>query len=100
MMYVYMLRCKDGSLYTGITPDVRRRYAEHCAGKGAKYTKSHPPVSLEAVWQVADKSDALRLEYRIKALTKEQKERLLTDEPGKSVLDIPCQRMDQPFDKE
>ena len=91
-MYVYILRCKDGSLYTGITPDVQRRYAEHCAGKGAKYTKSHPPVSMEAVWQVADKSDALRLEYRIKSLSKEQKERLLTDEPDETVLGIPAER--------
>ena len=65
--YVYMLRCRGGSLYTGITTDPARRYAQHCAGRGAKYTRAHPPESLAALWCCPDKSTALRLEYAIKA---------------------------------
>ena len=41
--WVYMLRCRDGSLYTGVTTDVERRFAQHRAGTGAKYTRTHPP---------------------------------------------------------
>ena len=78
-MYVYMLRCNDGSLYTGYTPNVERRYEAHCKGKGAKYTKSHPPIEIAAVWQTKSKHDALKLEYRIKHLTKPEKEALIAD---------------------
>jgi len=77
MYYVYMLRCKGGSLYTGYTDDLERRYALHAAGKGAKYTKSRPPLCIAAAWETAQKSDAMRLEYRIKRLTKAKKELLL-----------------------
>lgn len=76
-VYVYMLRCRDGSLYTGYTTNLAERFAKHCAGAGAKYTKSHPPVSIAAAWQVASKSDALRLECRIKSLGKRKKEALI-----------------------
>ena len=44
--WVYMLRCRDGSLYTGVTTDVERRFAQHRAGTGAKYTRSHPPEAI------------------------------------------------------
>ena len=44
--YVYMLRCEDGSLYTGIASDVEKRFAMHKSGHGAKYTRSHPPVAV------------------------------------------------------
>ena len=76
--YVYMLRCTDGSLYTGITTDVKRRFAEHLAGgvKGAKYTKNHLPQKIAAVWQVENRSVASKSEWRIKHLTKQQKEAL------------------------
>lgn len=76
--YVYMLRCTDDSLYTGITTDVERRFAEHASGekKGAKYTKNHPPKEIAAVWQAENRSEASRLEWRIKHLTKAQKETL------------------------
>ncbi len=76
MYYVYMLRCIDGSLYTGSTDDLDRRYAMHTAGKGAKYTKRRPPVALAAAWKTETKSEALKLEYRIKQLKKEEKERI------------------------
>lgn len=76
--YVYMLRCTDGSLYAGITTDVKRRFAEHLAGgtKGAKYTKNHTPKEIAAVWRTENRSMASKLEWRIKHLTKQQKEAL------------------------
>ena len=76
--YVYLLRCTDGSLYAGITTDVKRRFAEHQAGGAAKakYTKSHTPKVMEAVWQVENRSVASKLEWRLKHLTKAQKEHL------------------------
>ena len=75
--YVYILRCGDGTLYTGITDDVPRRLAAHRAGKGAKYTRGRGP--LELVWQeqVPDKSAALQREYQIKRLTRQEKEQLI-----------------------
>ena len=78
---VYMLRCSDGSLYTGYTDDLDRRYAAHAAGKGARYTRMNPPVSIAAAWETETKSDALRLEARIKRLKKKEKEELLRADP-------------------
>ena len=77
--YVYVIRCEDNSLYTGITTDVSRRFDEHCGKRvgRAKYTRFHMPVRVECVWKTADRSLASRLEYRIKTLSKAQKERLL-----------------------
>ncbi len=79
MYYVYILRCGDGSLYTGITTNVSRRAAVHNAGKGAKYTRSRLPVTV--VYQEAqpDKSAALRREIEIKALSRAEKLRLIAD---------------------
>ena len=77
MYLVYILRCGDGSLYTGITNDLSRRLAAHSSGRGAKYTRSRLPVAL--VWQEAqpDKSAALRREQQIKALSRAEKLRLI-----------------------
>lgn len=74
---VYMLRCRDGSLYTGITTDIDARIAKHNAGTGAKYTRSRGPVAL--VWsQAADSESAARKrEAAIKKMTREAKEKLL-----------------------
>ena len=66
--HLYLLECEDGSLYTGITADVERRYAEHLHGKGARYTRSHPPRRLLASVPVGSRSDALKAEWRLKAL--------------------------------
>lgn len=79
MYYVYLLRCRDGSLYTGITTDLGRRLAEHAGAgrRGARYTASHPPAWYEAAWEVPGRPEALRLERWIKALTREKKERLI-----------------------
>lgn len=77
--YIYMLRCEDGSLYTGITTDPARRLAEHLKRdkKGAKYTHSHIGTHYEAVWKTCGRSNASKLEYRIKRLTKADKEALV-----------------------
>ena len=74
---VYMLRCKDGSLYTGYTDDPERRLAVHNSGKGAKYTRSRLPVTLVYKETFSDKSEALRREVAIKKMKKEAKEALL-----------------------
>ena len=74
--YVYMLRCGDGSLYTGITDDIAKRLSAHQAGKGAKYTRGRGPLELAYAQQVSDKSGALRREYALKQLKKKEKEKL------------------------
>ncbi|MFC0677351.1 GIY-YIG nuclease family protein [Lysobacter korlensis] len=76
--YVYVLECRDGSLYTGIAVDVERRYAQHVAGSGAKYTKSRPPVRLLARFAYPDRASASRAEYAIKQLPPARK-RLLCE---------------------
>ena len=74
---VYILRCGDGSLYTGITKDLERRVAVHNSGKGAKYTRSRLPVE-PVYWESAtDKPTALRMEFSIKRLSREEKLRLI-----------------------
>ena len=82
MAYVYMLHCTGGSLYTGITTDINRRLREHAEGKGvgAKYTRSHPPIEVAALWEADDLQMAARIEYRLKRLTA-QKKRLLVASP-------------------
>lgn len=74
--FVYMLECRDGSLYTGIATDVERRYAEHCAGTGARYTRSHPPQRLLGKTGHADRAAASRAEYAIKRLSPTRKRAL------------------------
>ena len=78
MYYVYMLRCSDDSLYTGITPDLERRMRQHLGlvKGGARYTKLRPPKEMAALWTVPDKSAAAKAEYAIKRLTREEKQRL------------------------
>ena len=71
--YVYILRCGDGTLYTGITDDVARRLAAHRAGKGAKYTRGRGPLTLAYTEEQSDKSTALKREIAIKKLSREQK---------------------------
>lgn len=75
MYFVYMVRCEDGSLYTGIAADLARRMREHKARAAlcARYTRSHPVTALETAWQTETRSDALRLEAQIKRLTRAQK---------------------------
>ena len=76
--YVYMLRCNDGSLYTGYTDDVARRLSVQNSGKGAKYTRSRLPVTLAYQEELPDKRAALKREAAIKRLHKPEKEALIT----------------------
>lgn len=73
LWHLYLLQCADGSLYTGITTDVERRFNEHLSGKGGRYTRSHKPVCLLASHPVGTKSQALRAELAIKSLPREEK---------------------------
>lgn len=75
--FVYVLECADGSLYTGIATDVDRRYAEHVAGTGARYTRSHPPARLLARFPHPDRSSALKAEAAIKKLPPARKRALV-----------------------
>ena len=74
---VYMLRCGDGSLYTGIAVDVQARVATHRSGKGAKYTRGRGPLELVYTEQCPDKGTALKRELAIKALPREEKLKLI-----------------------
>jgi putative endonuclease len=75
--FVYLIRCADDTLYCGWTTDVERRLREHRAGKASRYTRSRLPLELAAVIPVADRSAALREEWRVKRLSRAEKERLI-----------------------
>ena len=75
--YTYIVKCSDGSLYTGWTTDVTRRVKEHNEGKGAKYTKSRRPVELVYYEAFETKQEAMKREYAIKQLSREEKEKLI-----------------------
>jgi len=75
--FVYMVECADGSYYTGWTNDVEARVAAHNKGEGARYTRARLPVRVIHVEEMADKQEAQSREYRIKKLSRLQKERLV-----------------------
>jgi putative endonuclease len=77
--FVYIIRCTDGSLYTGSTNHVIRRWNKHKQGKGAKYLQSHDPDKLVFVEEHADRSAACKREYEIKQYAKKEKESLITE---------------------
>lgn len=77
--FIYMLRCRDGSLYTGIALDVARRVREHRSGKGSKYVRSRLPVRLVYREECASRSKALKREAAIKQWPREQKVRYLKE---------------------
>lgn len=85
MWYLYIIRCKDNSLYTGITVDIQRRVKEHQdssrLGKGAKFLKGKGPLQLVYSTRVPSHSAALKLEYKIKKMSKAKKEGLITEGP-------------------
>lgn len=85
MNWVYILRCADGSLYTGWTTDPQRRLKAHNAGRGAKYTRSRRPAALVYTELCETKAAALRRERQIKGLTRAEKLRLI-DAAGKQDL--------------
>ena len=73
--FVYLIECRGGSVYTGITTDVERRYAQHVAGTGARYTRAWPPVRLLGVRAFPDRSSASKAEYAVKQLPPDHKRR-------------------------
>ena len=78
---VYILECKDGTLYTGITDRLQQRLTAHRTGSGAKYTKGRGPLKLRYLEECADRSSALKREYVIKRLTKSEKWELCRTAP-------------------
>jgi putative endonuclease len=81
MWYLYLIRCGDETLYTGITTDVERRFGEHQSGgrRAAKYLRGRGPLELVAQVGVGERAQAARLELRVKALSRDEKERLVRD---------------------
>lgn len=77
MNYTYILKCADGSLYTGWTNNLAKRVADHNEGKGAKYTKGRGPVTLAYYEAFETKEKAMQREYAIKQMTKEEKQKLI-----------------------
>jgi putative endonuclease len=79
MWHVYIIRCRDGTLYTGISTDVERRLAEHQQGgpKAARYLRGRGPLQLMLTLHACDRGTALKLERRIKRLSRAQKEALI-----------------------
>ena len=75
--HLYALLCKDGTLYCGITNDLERRFTQHSAGKGARYTRGRGPLTLLRSWPQKSKSAALRAEFSFKKLTRSAKDALL-----------------------
>ena len=86
--YVYMLRCSDGSLYTGYTDSITRRLAVHQSGKGAKYTRSRLPVELAYWEELPDKSAALRRGAAIKQLSRKEKLGLIAEKEKKAMMEM------------
>lgn len=75
----YILKCADGTLYTGWTTDVERRIKAHNSGAGARYTRSRGPVQLLASWEFDNKQDAMRKEFAIKQLPRKEKINLIKE---------------------
>lgn len=90
MWSVYMIRCSDNSLYTGISNDVPRRFAVHQSGnsRSAKYTRTRHPLQLVFTAEIGSKSAASRVEYFLKKLSKKQKEKLVVGTISLSELNL------------
>jgi putative endonuclease len=82
MWYLYLIRCGDGSLYTGISTDVERRFAAHQTNRGARRLRGRGPLELVFSQALGDRGQALRIEHRVKRLSRADKERLLRGESG------------------
>ena len=80
MYYVYILRCEGDMLYTGYTNDVNKRFSAHSDGTGAKFTRSHKPQKIEAMWQTEDKHSALSLEWHLKHIPRGKKLAIIADD--------------------
>ncbi len=99
-MYIYIIECSDHSLYTGIAKDIVERLKDHYLRRSAcaKYTRSHPMRHIRAIWLASDKVTACQLEYRIKHLTRHQKDALIVD-PVQIEL-LPCNGTATPLSAE
>ncbi|MGH2878535.1 MAG: GIY-YIG nuclease family protein [Solirubrobacteraceae bacterium] len=80
--WVYVLRCRDGSLYTGWTNDLDKRLVRHADGKASRYTASRLPIELAAAWPMSDRGAAMREEARIKRLPRSAKLEMLAQAPA------------------
>ena len=80
MWFLYLVRCNDGSLYTGISTDVQRRFHDHQQNRGARRLRGRGPLQLVYSAAVGDRSQAQRLEHRVKRLSRAEKERLVRGE--------------------
>ena len=83
---LYILECKDGTLYTGITDNLERRLAAHRAGKGAKYTRGRGPLTLRYVENCESHSQAHRREYAVKSLSREEKQKLCQNKNTNQIM--------------
>jgi len=84
--YVYIVRCRDGNLYTGIATDVERRMADHLGNKGAKYLRGRGPLKLVFTKKVGEKGRALKVEHQVKRLPRQKKEALIKTGAGIEAL--------------
>lgn len=88
MNYVYIVECKDGTYYTGWTNNLDKRLKDHNAGKGAKYTRARRPVSLVYHEEFRTKEEAMRREYAMKRMTRNEKNKLISgDDTGSAYVD-------------
>jgi len=83
---LYLIECRDGTLYAGITTDLERRFAQHMAGTGARYTRSHPPTRVMASMAFADRSSASKAEAALKKLPRAKKAAYFGTAPARSAL--------------
>lgn len=81
--YVYILECEDHSYYTGWTNDLNKRYHAHVSGKGARYTKAHPPLACVYYEAYPDQSSAMKREYELKQWSHEAKAQLIETKKAK-----------------
>ena len=88
--HLYLLRCRDGSDYAGITTDVERRFRQHAQGLGARYTRSHPPECILASRAYPDRASASRAEHAIKRLPKARKLAWLLEDGGVGLTPAPA----------
>ncbi len=75
--YLYLVRCNDGTLYTGISNDVQRRLSAHLSGRGARYLRGRGPLLLARKVRVGSRNDALKVERRVKRMRRDKKEKLI-----------------------
>lgn len=78
--YVYIVECSDGSLYTGITNDLNKRINTHNKGKGAKYVRGKTPITLKVFFEVKNRSEGSKLEYKIKQMNRSDKLKIISGE--------------------